>query len=53
MRQTREALASRSQELDALKSEWSAATSDRDIRHRQEITQEKEKALQVGVIIEA
>ena len=46
LRQTREALASRSQELDSLKSEWNVSSSDRDVKHRQELTAEREKALQ-------
>ena len=47
LRQTREALANRSQELDSLKSQWDVNSSDRDVKHRQELTSEKEKALQV------
>ena len=49
LRQTREVLANKSQELDALKSEWSANSSDKEVRHRQEMTSEREKALQVSV----
>ena len=49
LRQAREALASRTQELDALKTEWSAKTSDMSLKHRQEVTLEREKALQVSV----
>ena len=49
LRQAREALASRTQELDALKAEWTSKTNDMSLKHRQEVTQEREKTLQVCV----
>ena len=51
LRQAREALATRTQELDSLKAEWTTRTSDITSQHAQLITEEKEKALQVGTLL--
>ena len=48
LRQTREALTARSQELDTLKSEWTTRLSDLSCRHAQEMNSEREKAIKVG-----
>lgn len=48
LRQAREALAARTQELDSLKAEWTSRTSDITSRHAQQVNEEKERALQVA-----
>lgn len=45
LRQTREALTARSQELDSLKSEWTTRLSDLSCRHAQEMNSVREKAI--------
>ena len=47
LRQAREALSARTVELDNLKAEWAARTSEITIKHRQEMTEERERSLQV------
>ena len=47
LRQAREALSARTTELDSLKAEWSTKAKSMNVGHAQEITSEREKALQV------
>ena len=47
LRQAREALAARSQELDGLKAEWTNRLSDISCRHAQEMNSDREKAIKV------
>ena len=48
LRQAREALASRTQELATIKSEWTSRVTEITNRHGQEASTEKEKAFQVS-----
>ncbi len=51
LRQAREALASRTQELDSLKLEWTSRTNDLSTRHGKEIHDERDKHIKVINII--
>ena len=48
LRQAREALSARTTELDSLKAEWSTKAKSMNVGHAQELTSEREKALQVS-----
>ena len=50
LRQAREALSSRTTELDNLKTEWTSRVNDLSSRHVKEISEEKEKAIQVRIL---
>ncbi|XP_076462246.1 spindle assembly abnormal protein 6 homolog [Babylonia areolata] len=46
LREREEALSSKTMELESLKSEWTARISETKARHKEELTAEREKALQ-------
>ena len=47
LQQARQALSARTVELDNLKSEWASRTSEITMKHRQDMTEERERALQI------
>lgn len=47
LRQAREALSSRTMELDSLKRDWASHSKDLGSQHTQALNAEREKALQV------